>query len=215
MIKKIIILLGLPGSGKGTQGSILSKELMIPHISTGDIFRKMAFEDSEESRMLASYMNAGKLVPTDLVNKTVRKFILSDECKEGCILDGYPRTLDQAEYFIENIDAQISAIFFDLEDEIAVKRILGRISCVSCGGIYNEYFDKPVSEGVCDDCGSHEFSARSDDDEGTIVHRIEAYRKETLPLIDYYKKKSKFFTINAGETKNKVIDEITSIVKKI
>ena len=149
MIKKIIILLGPPGSGKGTQGAILSRELALPHISTGDIFRQMILKESEESKMLASYMSEGKLVPTDTVNQVVRKFILSDECKDGCIIDGYPRTLDQAEYFIENIDANINVIFFDIDDEIVIKRILGRFSCASCGRIYNEYFDKPAKEGVC------------------------------------------------------------------
>lgn len=215
MIKKIIILLGLPGSGKGTQGAILSRELALPHISTGDIFRRMILKESEESKMLASYMSEGKLVPTDMVNQVVRKFILSDECKDGCIIDGYPRTLDQAEYFIENIDANISVIFFDIDDEIVIKRILGRFSCASCGRIYNEYFDKPAKEGVCNDCGSYEFSSRSDDDESTILSRIEEYKKETLPLIEYYQHKSKFFKVNAGESKEQIVNELASIIKKI
>ena len=215
MIKKIIILLGLPGSGKGTQGAILSRELALPHISTGDIFRQMILKESEESKMLASYMSEGKLVPTDTVNQVVRKFILSDECKDGCIIDGYPRTLDQAEYFTENIGANINVIFFDIDDEIVIKRILGRFSCASCGRIYNEYFDKPAKEGVCDDCGSHEFSARLDDDESTILSRIEEYKKETLPLIEYYQHKSKFFKVNAGESKEQIVNELASIIKKI
>jgi adenylate kinase len=215
MIKKIIILLGPPGSGKGTQGAILSRELALPHISTGDIFRQMILKESEESKMLASYMSEGKLVPTDTVNQVVRKFILSDECKDGCIIDGYPRTLDQAEYFIENIDANINVIFFDIDDEIVIKRILGRFSCASCGRIYNEYFDKPAKEGVCDDCGSREFSARLDDDESTILSRIEEYKKETLPLIEYYQHKSKFFKVNAGESKEQIVNELASIIKKI
>lgn len=215
MIKRIIILLGLPGSGKGTQAAILSNELVLPHISTGDIFRKMILEDFEESKLLAGYMNEGKLVPTDLVNKIVRRFILSDECKEGCILDGYPRTLDQAEYFIENIDAEINVIFFKIEDDIVTKRILGRTSCASCGKIYNKYFDKPKVDGVCDECGSKEFSSRSDDDEATISSRIEEYKKETLPLVEYYQHKGRFFTVNAGGTKEDVIDEMATIIKKI
>jgi len=215
MIKKIIILLGLPGSGKGTQGRILSNELMIPHISTGEIFRRMAKTDSEESKLLNEYMQSGKLVPSDLVNKIVRKFILSDECKDGCILDGYPRNLKQAEYFIENIDTKISAIFFDVEDKIAVKRILGRYSCSGCGLIYNKYFDSPKNEGICDACGSKEFTSRLDDDEKTILSRIEEYKKETLPLIEYYKKKGRFFTINAGGTKEEVIKEMSLVIKRV
>ncbi|PCJ26932.1 MAG: adenylate kinase [Rickettsiales bacterium] len=215
MTKKIIVLLGLPGSGKGTQGALLSEELVIPHISTGDVFRKMVLEDSEDSKTLAACMKEGRLVPTGLVNKTIRKYILSDECRDGCILDGYPRTLDQAEYFIENIDATVNVIFFDLESDVVVKRILGRISCSSCGRIYNEHFDKPKKKGVCDNCGSEEFSARSDDTESAILSRIAEYEKETLPMVEYYQKKGRFFTVNAGKSKQKVVEEIASIVKKI
>ncbi|MBA2628917.1 MAG: adenylate kinase [Rickettsiaceae bacterium] len=215
MIKKVIILMGLPGSGKGTQGAILSKDLSLPHISTGDIFRKMVQEDSSESKMLASYMNEGKLIPSELVNKVVRKYIASDECKNGCILDGYPRTLEQAEYFIEKIEADISTIFFDLSNDEAIKRILGRISCVACGRIYNEYFDKPLKSGVCDECGSNDLLTRLDDDQDTIIARLDEYRKETLPMIEYYKKKGKFYIVNAGQSKQKVVAEVASIVKKI
>lgn len=215
MIKRIIILMGLPGSGKGTQGSILSKDLSLPHISTGDIFRKMVQEDSSESKMLASYMNEGKLVPSELVNKIVSKYILSDECKNGCILDGYPRTLEQAEYFIEKIDADIITIFFNLDNDEAIKRILGRINCASCGRIYNEYFDKPSKAGVCDECGSHELLGRLDDDQDTILARLDEYRKETLPMVEYYKKKGKLYIVNAGQSKQKVVAEVASIVKKI
>lgn len=215
MIKNIIILLGLPGSGKGTQGAFLSEELAIPHISTGDILRKMALKDDKDSKLLAEYMSEGKLVPNDLVNHLVKRYILSDACKNGCILDGYPRTLKQAEYFIENIDANISTIFFDVPDEVAKKRVLGRVACASCNKLYNEYFDKPKKEGVCDECGSTEFVERSDDDEKTIVARLEEYRKNTLPMIEYYKEKGRFFTVHAGESKEKVTQEVASIIKKI
>lgn len=213
MIKKVIVLMGLPGSGKGTQGAIISRELMIPHISTGDILRKMVQQDTPDSKLLAGYMNEGKLVPADLVNKIVRRFILSDECKNGCILDGYPRNLQQAEYFIENIDAEVVAIFFNLDDKSAVSRIMGRISCNQCGKIYNQT-DMP-KDGVCDECGSTDLLTRPDDDEKTVLTRLEAYKKETLPMIDYYKKKGKFFNLHANMPKDKVTEEILSVVKKI
>ena len=213
--KIIIILLGLPGSGKGTQGAIISKGLGLPHISTGDIFRKMISGNSEESKLLASCMSSGKLLSTDLANKIVKKFIHSDECAAGCILDGYPRTIEQAEYLVKNVDAEINTIFFDLEDEIATKRILGRINCASCGKIYNKYFDNPKKEGICDVCGSNEFLSRSDDDEDTILSRIEEYKKETLPMIECIKQNGRFFLINAGELKEHVVNEVSSIIKKI
>jgi adenylate kinase len=215
MIKKIILLMGLPGSGKGTQGKILSEKLMIPHLSTGDIFRKMTSADNEDSRLLSDYMISGKLVPSDLVNKIVRKVLLSGDYNDGCILDGYPRNLKQAEYFIENIDTQISSVFFEVGDEIVVKRIMGRYSCQSCGAIYNKYFDSLKIDGVCDNCGSTEFTSRSDDDEKTVLARIKEYKMETLPLVEYYKRKRRFFTVNAGGTKEEVIKEISLIAKKI
>jgi adenylate kinase len=215
MTRKIIVLLGLPGSGKGTQAAILANELKLPHISTGDIFRKMAKADSPESNLLNEYMQAGKLVPSDLVNQVVTKFLLGDECKIGCVLDGYPRNLPQAEFLIEHIDAKISAVFFDVENEIVVKRILGRYSCASCGALYNKYFDNPKTDGTCDVCGGHEFTSRSDDDESTIMLRIEEYKKETMPLIEYYRSKGKFFTVNAGANKEEVIKEVSLIAKKI
>lgn len=215
MKKKIVILLGLPGSGKGTQGKILSEELALPHISTGDIFRNMALGDSDDSKLLKKYMNDGKLVPNHLVNRNVRNFILSDKCKYGCILDGYPRTLDQAEYFLENVDADVSVIFFNVSDEIVKKRILGRITCSNCGAIYNKFFDKPKKDEICDRCGSQKFDLRSDDDEKTILSRIGEYRESTIPVINYYTKKSNFFTVSADKTKEEVMQEVISIAKKI
>ena len=214
-MKNIVILLGLPGSGKGTQGSIISKSLAIPHISTGDIFRKMVLEQGADSALLAECMKEGRLVPSGLVNKLVRSFILSDMCKSGCVLDGYPRTLEQAEYFIENIDANINVIFFDVPDDVVTKRITGRVSCASCQKIYNLHFDKPKVKGVCDECGAKEFVSRSDDGVDTIISRIEEYKKSTLPVVEFYKKKGRFFTVKGGESKEKVVEEVNTIVKKI
>lgn len=214
MKKKIYVLLGLPGSGKGTQGEKLSKEISIPHISTGDIFRKMISTKAEEAEQLNEYISKGKFVPSDLVNRIVRKFILSDECKTGCILDGYPRNLSQAEYFIENIDANIIAVLFETTDEVVVKRILGRQSCVNCGKLYNKFFSKPKKEGVCDKCGGKDFVSRIDDNEETIAKRLDEYRTETLPLIDYYKGKNKLVTIDANVSSDDVFAELVAIAKK-
>ena len=214
-MRKIIVLLGLPGSGKGTQAADLSKKLSIPHISTGDILRKKLKDESEYARLLASYMNEGKLVPNELVNRIVKDFVGSSECERGCLLDGYPRTVQQADYFIENIDSNINVIFFDVDAEIVKKRILGRYSCASCGRLYNKYFDTTKKDGVCDECGSTEFIERVDDTESTILSRIENYKKETFPLIEYFKEKGKFFTVNAGGSKEQVAGEVSTIIKKI
>ena len=215
MIKKVILLIGPPGSGKGTQGKILAEKLMLPHISTGDIFRKIATNNTDESRLLYEYMDSGKLVPSELVNKIVKTAILSDDYKKGCILDGYPRNLEQAEYLNKNVHAEISCIFFNVSDEVAIKRIAGRYNCESCGSIYNKYYDNPKIEGICDKCGSIKLLFRSDDDEKTVLARMEEYKKETLPLVEYYKKKGRFFNINATANKEKVIEEIDLIAKRI
>lgn len=215
MARKIIVLLGLPGSGKGTQGAMLAKEMLLPHISTGDILRKMVTSSSEESDMLAFYMEEGKLVPSDLVNKIVKKYILSDECRQGCILDGYPRNLEQAEYLIENVDDNVLVILFDVDDDISIKRIMGRFNCVNCGELYNKFFNNTKIEGVCDACGSKDLAHRSDDDESTVKKRLEEYKKETLPLVEYYKEKNKLFTVSASGPKDDIQKNLLSILKKV
>jgi adenylate kinase len=211
-MKKIVILLGLPGCGKGTQGKRLSEKMSIPHISTGDIFRKMNLGHSEDSKSLARYMNRGKLVPNSLVNRIVEQFVSSDECKHGCILDGYPRTLEQAEYFVNNVQANINILFFDISDELAIKRILGRVSCTSCGAIYN--FSEQVAV-ACSKCGSTKFERRSDDNEHIAIFRVKEYKKNTLPMIEYYKEKVKFFTIDGEQSVSKVSEKVDLIIKNI
>lgn len=215
MKKKIFILLGLPGAGKGTQGARLSSDLIIPHISTGDIFRSIVETDGPDAELLNSYMSQGRLIPAEIVNKTVRNYILSDKCKDGCILDGYPRNLSQAEYFVENIDADIIAILFEANEEIVSKRIIGRFNCKKCGKIYNKFFQMPSNIGVCDSCGSKDFNFRTDDDEKTIIKRLQEYKNETLPLIEYYKEKAKLFSIDADRNAEEVFEELSSIAKKV
>ncbi len=215
MAKKIVVLLGLPGSGKGTQGAYLANKLGVPHISTGDIFRKMAKEKSNDSKLLNELMSSGKLVPSDLVNKIVIQFLLEDGCKNGCVLDGYPRNIDQANFLIKNINANLSVVFFDVKNEVVVKRVLGRYVCESCGALYNKYFAAPKIDGVCDVCGSREFISRADDDEVTVLSRIQEYNKETMPLIEYYKEKGAFFRVNAGAAMEEVMKEVSLIAKKI
>lgn len=216
MIKKIFILLGLPGSGKGTQGKILAEYLNIPHISTGDIFRNAASKNTSDSKLLNEYMQQGKLIPTQLVNKTVLKFILTDECSKGCVLDGYPRNLEQAEYLIKHIDADIISIFFNIDEDTVKKRILERYNCSSCGAIYNKYFNNPKVENICDNCGNSNFTSRQDDDEGIILSRIEEYKNETLPLITkYYKDNNKFYTIDANRSKEEVTASMLEVAKKV
>ncbi|MDC0864449.1 nucleoside monophosphate kinase [Rickettsiaceae bacterium] len=213
----IITLLGMPGSGKGTQGNILAKELGITHISTGDILREMASgSDTEESKLLSNYMNSGKLIPADLVNKIVKQFVDSLESRTSCVLDGYPRNIDQADFLSKNIDAKLTVIFFDIDRDVVVKRILGRISCPKCGTIYNKYFNKPLKDGLCDECVSISLVSRSDDTQDTILSRIEEYEKETFPLIEYYNKSDiRFFTVNANRSSDEVSQELIAVIKNV
>jgi adenylate kinase len=213
--KRIIILIGLPGSGKGTHGSILSTKLNIPHISTGDIFRSMTNSDCEDSKLLRESMSKGDLVPSNLVNNIVKKYILSEQCERGCILDGYPRNIEQAEYFLTNINATIFTIYFKISHGIATKRTLGRYSCAHCGKLYNKYFNNTKLENKCDNCDSLEFDVRDDDEIEAIKHRIDEYVEKTLPLVDFFQSKGNFFAVEADSTIEYISEELDNILKKI
>ena len=146
----LILLIGLPGSGKGTQGKFLANKLHLPHLSTGDMFRKMAKREDSEAKLLKQYIDTGKLVPGNLVNKIVEKFLADEEYKNGCVLDGYPRNLEQAKFLEEITKQPITVIYLNIDDDIVIKRILGRFTCAVCEKNYNSYFDKPKIENVCD-----------------------------------------------------------------
>ena len=214
MTRKIILLIGPPCAGKGTQAKALGKKLMLPHFSTGDIFRKMTKIKTKESELLNDCMASGKLVPSDLVNRIVKKVLLSIEHKNGYILDGYPRNLEQAKYFIQNIDSEFISVFFEVSDETVIKRAINRYSCQSCGAIYNN-LDYSETHILCNHCGSNELKLRSDDCKKIVLERIEEYKRETLPLINFYKNKNNFFIVNADGNKEEVSKEVALIVKRI
>ncbi len=211
----ILTLIGLPGSGKGTQGQMLAKKLGIPLISIGDMLRTIIRENGEEAKLLNQYISEGKLVPSELTNKIVQKILLLDAQKNGCIFDGYPRNLVQAK-FLENITNQkIITIFFDIEDEVVIKRILGRFNCGDCTKIYNSYYKKPITDGVCDSCGSTQFIYRQDDSEEVTRKRIQEYKKETSPLISYYKNSENFYSIDAQQGEEEVTSKLNALLKTI
>jgi len=211
-----IVLIGPPGSGKGTQSESLAKELNLPYISVGNIFRKMVEAKNEEGLLINEYMSQGKLAPASLVNKTVEKFLLLEEYKNGCVLDGYPRNLEQALFFnnfankIEK-EKNIKVIYFAVDDQIIINRLQCRFNCANCGAIYNKHYIKPKVENVCDVCGSNNFSFRQDDDTQTIKRRIEEYNVETLPVINYYKQQGELYTIDAGQNKDIVESDLRNI----
>ena len=191
----IIIMLGAPGTGKGTVASLLAKELGIPQVSTGDIFRKNIKEKTELGKLAESYISKGNLVPDDVTIDLVKSRLKESDAKEGVILDGFPRTVRQAEELdkiLQNNQSEVDIVInlVTPEEEI-VERIENRRVCPECKEVYNLKLNPPSQEGICDKCG-HELVQRKDDNVDTIKSRIKTYIDVTSPLIKYYEKKEKF-----------------------
>lgn len=187
-----IIMLGAPGAGKGTQAKMIAKEYGIPHISTGDIFRANIKEGTELGKEAKTYMDAGQLVPDELTVKILLDRVAKDDCKEGYVLDGFPRTIPQAEVLDEALtklgDKIDFAIDVDVPDENIVRRMGGRRACVTCGATYHIEHVPPKKDGICDTCGS-ELILRDDDKPETVSNRLKVYHDQTQPLIDFYTEK--------------------------
>ena len=185
------ILLGPPGAGKGTQAAKIVENFNIPHISTGDIFRENIKNGTELGKKAKAYMDRGELVPDDLVIEIATTRIMEDDCKDGFLLDGFPRTVYQAEKldeFLEKHGQKLDKVIdIEVKKEELITRLTGRRVCKKCGASYHVTNIPPKKEGVCDICGSELFQ-RADDTIETVENRINVYNKETLPLVDYYKK---------------------------
>ena len=209
----IIILMGPPGSGKGTHAVELSKMLKIPHISTGDIFRENLTKDTPIGKKAKSFIEKGQLVPDEIVNEMLFDRLKKTDCEKGYILDGYPRNLEQA-YSLEKNIKNISPIILDLKisDSILIERITNRLICSNCGAVFNKLFSPPKKNGICDYCQNNLYQ-RKDDKESVIKKRLTIYHKETSPLIDYYKEKD-FHQIAADRKKEKILQELLDIVKE-
>lgn len=209
-----IFIMGAPGSGKGTFSSKIKEEYNLNHISTGDIFRANISQGTELGLQAKAYAEQGKLVPDEITNKMVKDYLatLSDK-KNGYLLDGYPRTLDQAKAFEEmtdGTDLAVDVIFaMDVPTDVLTRRITGRRTCKDCGEIYNIYSKPTKVEGVCDRCGG-ELTQRKDDNEESLKVRLDEYSNNTEPVIDYYEKKNMVSHINADAS----MDEIWSSVKE-
>lgn len=202
-----IVLLGSPGSGKGTQASKITAKYNIPHISTGDIFRDNIKRKTEIGLEAKKFIDKGHLVPDELTLKIVEDRFIQEDCAAGFLLDGFPRTLFQAEalelelYKSSNmLDAVIN---LDVRNETIISRMTGRRVCSKCGATYNLTFNKPTVDNVCDSCGG-ELIIRDDDKLETVTNRLEVYKTETQPLIDFYKKKGILITVN-GELDTEVV----------
>ncbi len=209
-----LMIMGAPGSGKGTFSSRLKSEYGLDHISTGDIFRANISQNTELGQKAKSYMDRGLLVPDELVNSMVLdtlKKLPADS--KGYLLDGYPRTLEQAKAFDEmtrGTDHEVDSILYmDTPHEVLHKRILGRRTCKKCGEIYNIYFKPTKEEGICDKCHG-ELSARADDNEESLKTRLHEYDMMTQPVVDYYSDQGKVAVINADQGFDEIWNEISS-----
>jgi len=207
-----LILLGAPGAGKGTQAALLSSELNIPHISTGDIFRYNIKNGTALGKKAKEYIDKGLLVPDELTVDIVKDRLQQDDCKNGFILDGFPRTIPQAEYLekvLKDMGVELDAVLnIHVPDEAIIKRMSGRRVCTACGMSYHIVNNPTKIEGKCDKCNA-EVTQREDDREETVVNRLKTYHDQTEPLIEYYDKKGKLVNVNGlnriEDTKKEVL----------
>lgn len=210
-----IIMLGAPGAGKGTQAKRIAEKYQIPHISTGDIFRANIKNGTELGKKAKTFMDQGLLVPDELVVDLVVDRVGQDDAKNGYVLDGFPRTIPQA----EALDAALAklgesvdfAIDVDVPDENIIRRMSGRRACVSCGGTYHLVYAPTKKEGICDACGG-ELILRDDDQPETVKKRLDVYHEQTQPLIDYYNNKSILRSVDGTKDMEDVFGEIVNIL---
>jgi len=209
-----LIFLGLPGAGKGTQASLLSKDKGIPQISTGDILRRAVKEGTTLGGKAKSFIDKGALVPDEVIVGIVKERIVASDCKNGYILDGFPRTLFQAQALDSLLPAQEEidrVIFFELDDTEVISRLSGRRSCLDCGAACHVSFSPPKENGKCDKCGGKLFQ-RSDDNEESIKNRLLVYRKDTSPLVKYYEDKGVLSTVKAKGNIEDIFSSLSLLV---
>jgi len=210
-----IIMLGAPGAGKGTQAKMIADKYAVPHVSTGDIFRANIKEGTELGKKAKEYMDQGLLVPDELVVDLVVDRLQNDDCKKGYILDGFPRTIPQAESLdaaLEKLGDKLDYAFeMDMADEKIIKRMAGRRACVACGATYHIVNIPPKTEGICDVCGK-ELILRDDDKPETVEKRLKVYHEQTQPLVDYYANKGILTTFDGATGKDVVFAEMAKIL---
>ena len=210
-----IIMLGAPGAGKGTQAQMIADKYDIPHISTGDIFRENVKKGTELGMEAKKYMDQGLLVPDELTVKILLDRVAKPDCKNGYVLDGFPRTIPQAEVLdkaITELGEKIDyAINVDVPDENIIRRMSGRRACLACGATYHIEHIPPKQEGICDKCGK-ELVQRDDDKEETVKNRLDVYHKQTQPLIDFYIKQGVLRTVDGTMDMKDVFTAITTLL---
>ena len=211
-----IIMLGAPGAGKGTQAKRIAAKYGIPHISTGDIFRANLKNETELGKKAKEYMDQGLLVPDELTLELVMDRFTQDDCKNGYVLDGFPRTIPQAEALTKALadkqDAVDYAVNVDVPDEAIVSRMSGRRACLNCGGTYHVEFNPTKVEGVCDACGG-QLVLRDDDKPETVLKRLSVYHEQTQPLIDYYNGQNILREVDGTQDMEEVFRAIIDILE--
>jgi adenylate kinase len=211
-----IIMLGAPGAGKGTQAKMIAETYKLPHVSTGDIFRANIKNNTDLGKEAKTYMDKGELVPDELTVRILLDRVAQADCANGYVLDGFPRTIPQAEVLdqeLTKLNDQIDyAIDVDVPDENIVKRMSGRRACLTCGATYHIEHIPHKQEGICDKCGS-ELVQRDDDKEETVLNRLKVYHDQTQPLIDYYTKKNILKTVDGTVDMKDVFAAITAILE--
>ncbi len=211
-----IIMLGAPGAGKGTQAKLIAEKFGIPHISTGDIFRANIKEGTDLGREAKEYMDKGQLVPDELTVRILLDRVSKEDCSNGYVLDGFPRTIPQAEV-LDNEVAKLGdkidfAIDVEVPDENIIKRMGGRRACLKCGATYHVEHIPPKKEGICDVCGA-ELVLRDDDKPETVQNRLEVYHKQTQPLIDHYSKQNILRTVDGTRDMQTVFSDIVKLLE--
>lgn len=211
-----LILMGLPGAGKGTQAERIRESFAIPHISTGDMFRAAIKEQTELGKEAKSYMDAGNLVPDEVTVGIVRERLGKDDCQDGFLLDGFPRTTQQAEaleQILTDAGRELDyVLYISTDEERLLKRLSGRRICSNCGATYHVVFNPPKEEGVCDKCGG-ELYQREDDSKETVKNRLDVNKKELKPILEFYRERGYLHTVDGNQDIDSVFAEIKQLVK--
>lgn len=211
-----LVLMGLPGAGKGTQAQKIVEDFDIPHISTGDIFRAAMKNGTPMGKEAKKYIDKGELVPDEVTNGIVEERLANDDTKDGFMLDGFPRNLVQANALnkmMENKGRRLDAVInIHVEPDVLVDRLSGRFICKNCGATYHKLYNQPKVEGTCDVCGHHEFFQRDDDKPETVKNRLDVNIKLNTPLVDFYEKQGILHQIDGEQDINKVYQDVKQVL---
>lgn len=213
---KNLIITGLPGAGKGTQAECIIEKYEIPHISTGDMFRSAIKNETQLGLEAKSFMDKGELVPDEVTNGIVKERLQEEDTKNGFLLDGFPRTMDQADALdkiMTDLDRTIDAVInIDVNPEVLMSRLTGRIICRNCGATYHKVNHPPKVEGVCDKCGSTDLYQREDDKPETVENRIRINQEQSAPILEYYSNKGLLHTVDGEIGIENVFSEVQNII---